>query len=215
MSKNAYPDKYFVYIVYNIHINKAPILIEVDGNYVEKFKSEKRHRDTIDIHKVHDHVKTGRLKQYDLPLLTKEMKQKIRIFIKTSTGIPHAEILEHLYKIKYNNFVKFIQMLGPDIRPEAQHRRCFSYISEITGARCPLVWLYPKRKPVEDIPFRVNVKHDSPKEAPHIRYPVVIETITKYQSRTKTSDWYVNFYVFTDDDLEKAKQIIQFAYENL
>lgn len=216
LSAEVYPAKYYVYIVYNIRLNKIPHLIEVDGFTVQRFKKEVRNRVTINLHKVHENVKKGALKVYDLPCLTSETLLRIKTFIKSGTGVPLISIHEYIFKSKYNDFVNFIENLGSDIkRVRNDARRCYYYVSKITGKRCPLVWIYPKKKPVEDRSLRVNPRNDSPRYAPHIRYPAEIATISKYKSKDESSDWYPVFYISTDEDIAKAMCIIKFAYENM
>jgi hypothetical protein len=215
LKPEVYPSKYYVYIVYNVRLNKTPCLVEVDGHYVENFKKEVKKRNTINLHKVHYHVKNGRLKVYDFPVLTKETLKDIKKFAKGVTSASYAHITEHIFSHRHKELVKYIESLGSDVRRESQKRLCFSYLSKKAKKRYNLILIYPKRMPHEEKPFTVHIRNDAPSYAPHIQYPSEITTISGYISKANTSDFYPKFKIVTDDDIEKAKRIIEFAYDNL
>jgi len=215
LKPEVYPNRYYIYLVYNVKLNKTPHLVEIDGHYVESFKKEVKKRDTINLHKVHNHVKTGDLKVYDLPVLTKETLRNIKKLAKGIASVPYVHITEHIFSHRHKELIKYIKSLGSDVRRESQKRLCFSYLSKKVKRRYNLALIYPKRMPNEERPFTVHIRNDAPSYAPHIQYPSEITTISGYTSKVNTSDFYPKFKIVTDDDIEKAKRIIKFAYDNL
>lgn len=103
----------------------------------------------------------------------------------------------------------FIKNLGKDINEilDKEVRFTFDSVSKIQNKPLRLAWFY--RKPTKTGSFGVHVRKDNFEHT----YPDIIKTISQYTSDGGRG--YPAFKIISKNDLEKAKEIIKFAYDNL
>lgn len=107
----------------------------------------------------------------------------------------------------FSELVSFIRKLGPDIVEEQQQvRLAFSSKSKKNNKEMRLVWLKKGAKNSVRVWLR--------KESTKVSYSELIRELKEYEY----GGWYSNYLTFTISDkntLEKAKEVIKYAYENL
>ena len=117
---------------------------------------------------------------------------------------------------RYEQLCQYIKSLGNDIKEFEQKER-ISFVSDSKN-KIRTVWkglkLVQLEKNYNPYNFRVLVRIEK-RGMMGTSYPYIIKTISDYSPTGGSKDYYPSFRICSDEDLEKAKKIIKFAYENL
>lgn len=115
---------------------------------------------------------------------------------------------------RYDALRQYIKSLGKDVKEEFDRLERITFTSNSKnrirkrrrGLR--LAWLLRDYNPNS---FRVWLRY----EIRGTSYPNIIKSISEYLPTGDSIYDYPAFNICSDEDLEKAKQMIKFAYENL
>ena len=209
--------KYFVYLVYNIYLNKKPRLVILDAEFIRKYGVYRSKDNCIHVHKVAEKIKEEGVTKYTLPWTLTRNKRK---FINNSK-IRSAKINTHTLDditipkgnvsgSRYDKLINFIGSLGDDIiEMHQQIRIAFSSKSRKNNKSARLVWICKLEHSGTPESFWIWLRKDTTQ----CQYPAAIKTISDY--RDDGGYGYPAFKISSNQDLEMAKQMIKFAYNKL